>query len=508
MTYKLVIKDAFWQILGRVISALAGFLVIKIITPYLGPLRYGDYSTILKFFAIWSAFADFGLYVIALKKLWETKNKIDKWKEKNKEELEIQYSKFVWTRFLMIFVVYTLALIISYLIPSYTSNPYIVRWLPIWMLFSASFMTAWILQIPLQLYWKMEQLSIALILARIAQISLLVVGVFFLFPKIDFSIPSNISVWAFCIVLWSVFLSWLTQLIYVLRKWWKYLKLRRIIDLKFSQNIIFSNRRYWLAYYFSSFHTLIVVICLSIFYPTINWFNYTGIWALALALIEILLIIPSALWNSLIHKISWYSNLEKRKIFWALLTFITRLGTLFFFNFLIFKQNIIYFISGKTYLSEFLTNWYGADFLLPFLAWILLLSFVKQIFNYIFVSTDLQNKLLKINFFGVMVWSIIWVPLILKYNLIWWIITQSLLEILFVWWAIFIAYKNNVLPKINYKSWWIIMSITILFTLIWSFLINIPYEKKLQFIIIAVLINILIFAISFKPLKVILKKIQ
>lgn len=69
MTYKLVIKDAFWQILGRVISALAGFLVIKIITPYLGPLRYGDYSTILKFFAIWSAFADFGLYVIALKKL-------------------------------------------------------------------------------------------------------------------------------------------------------------------------------------------------------------------------------------------------------------------------------------------------------------------------------------------------------------------------------------------------------------------------------------------------------
>jgi O-antigen/teichoic acid export membrane protein len=48
---------------------LAGFLVIKIITPYLGPLRYGDYSTILKFFAIWSAFADFGLYVIALKKL-------------------------------------------------------------------------------------------------------------------------------------------------------------------------------------------------------------------------------------------------------------------------------------------------------------------------------------------------------------------------------------------------------------------------------------------------------
>lgn len=51
------------------VSALCGFVVLKIISPYLGPLRYGDYATILKFFAYWSAFADFGLYVIAVKRL-------------------------------------------------------------------------------------------------------------------------------------------------------------------------------------------------------------------------------------------------------------------------------------------------------------------------------------------------------------------------------------------------------------------------------------------------------
>jgi len=38
-------------------------------------LRFGDYSTILKFFAIWSAFADFGIYVIALKQLGVIKSK-------------------------------------------------------------------------------------------------------------------------------------------------------------------------------------------------------------------------------------------------------------------------------------------------------------------------------------------------------------------------------------------------------------------------------------------------
>lgn len=86
----LVIKDALWQIVGRVASAIGGFLVIKLITPYLGPLRFGDYSTILKFFAIWSAFADFGIYVIALKQLGKIKNGAqapDSYKSAEQQEL-------------------------------------------------------------------------------------------------------------------------------------------------------------------------------------------------------------------------------------------------------------------------------------------------------------------------------------------------------------------------------------------------------------------------------------
>ena len=70
----MVIKDAIWQLIGRIVSAAFGFLIIKIITPYLGPLGYGDYSTILKYFAIWSALADFGLYVLAVKRLGKMKN--------------------------------------------------------------------------------------------------------------------------------------------------------------------------------------------------------------------------------------------------------------------------------------------------------------------------------------------------------------------------------------------------------------------------------------------------
>lgn len=477
----LVIKDAVRQILGRVASAIWGFLVIKMITPYLGPLRFGDYSTILKYFAIRSAFADFGIYVIALKQLG--KLKATNWKlqaensqEKNIQEKNIQtathdkasiqaplsskrgvggelqtkYNKFVSTRFFMIAIVYTLALTIAYLIPAYTSNPYLIWGLPIGMLFSASFMSAGILQIPLQLFWKMEQLSIGLILARIAQLSLLWLGVYVFFYQVDFSNINHPQIYPFLLILCSVLLSGIVQAVYVRWQGKKYLTLQRQRDRSFTKNILGKNRKYGLAYYLSSFHTLIVLILLSMFYPTIKWFSYAGTRALALALIEILLIIPSALGNSLIHKVSSQSRKEQKSSFGALLQVVFWIGCFVIVMFTRFAPHIIHFIGGAKYLST--ANYIGSDFILPFLGIVITMSFVKQVFNYIFVSHDLQNKLLSINLIGVIIGTVIGIPLLLKYNIIGGIIMQTLLELCFMLWAIWVAWKHKVLPSISWKS--------------------------------------------------------
>lgn len=103
-------------------------------------------------------------------------------------------------------IVYLLALILAYFLPAYTSNVYLIRGLPIGMLFSASFMTSGIIQLPLQIYWKMEKLSIALILARVVQIAMLAITVFVLFPhvKFDGTMPSII---AFSLIMLSVLAS-------------------------------------------------------------------------------------------------------------------------------------------------------------------------------------------------------------------------------------------------------------------------------------------------------------
>ncbi len=114
-THNLVIKDAARQLLSRIISAGFGFAVTKIMASYLGVLRYGDYSAILKYFAFWTALADLGLYVLAVRRLGELKE-IHKDNPQHPAIAE-EYGKFVATRIVTMAVVYGLAIIIAYMIP-------------------------------------------------------------------------------------------------------------------------------------------------------------------------------------------------------------------------------------------------------------------------------------------------------------------------------------------------------------------------------------------------------
>lgn len=536
MAKSLVVKDAAWQILGRLISAAGWFLVVKLMTPYLGPMRFGDYSTILKYFAIRSALADFGVYVIALRELGILKKKVDvlrvdneiisdtiggaeditdntpkkiqQWSTKNaledaKTELASYYNKFVTSRLFMIWLIYTIALVIAYLLPAYTSNPYLLRGLPIGMLFSASFMTAWILQLPLQLFRKMEQVSIALIAARIVQISALVGVVYFVYPAQSFE-PVGNGIPAFVRVLVSVLLSGLAQTLYVTRKGNKLLPLRLERDKKFTRSIMKKNRQYGFAYYLSSFHTLIVLILLSNFFPTIEGYTYVGVRALALSLIEILLIVPSALWNSLIHRVANAPDEEKRESFWALASIVGLIWSVVIVNFWIFHTEIIRLIWWTKYLSTSSARW--SDMLLPFLAVVLTLSFIKQVLNYLFVSVNRQNVLLWINLIGVIIGVSIWLPLIQKYNLFGWIATQLLLEICFTTWSLLMAAKRKILPKINWHS--LLISLVAIFGL-WFITqyVHSTFDSWYFRILACLLMNGLILVLLLKPLKIQARKL-
>lgn len=526
MSSRLVIKDAVWQIAWRVVSSLCGFFVIKLITPYLGPLRYWDYSTILKFFAIWSARSDFGLYVIALRELGQIKEKV----KDNLDELKEKFGKYVWARVVSMTIVYAVALIVAYCLPSYTSNPYLIWWLPLGMLFSASFMAAGIQQLPLQIFWKMEKVSIALVLARITQIIVLVIVVLFIFPipsatseifwnlfstwfieKINsiWLFPifwfdwSNFAILAFVLIIFSVFASSLAQNIYVHFASKKYLPFKIKFDKKFTLWIFGRNWKYWLSAWLSSFHTLVVLIFLSLRFPTSSGYAYTWIRAFALAFIEILLIIPTSLGNSLLHKVSTYTLENKRKSFGNFMNLMLWFGWFFFVNFLFFSDWIVKIVWWTKFLTSTLTLWHiWSDVVMPFLWIVLALSFVKQVFNYLFVATENQNKLLWINLFGVACWLTVWLFVIPHYNIWWWVIVQLLLEVLFVLWAVYVAYKQKVLPKINLKKTWLVFLLLLISILVWYLMLKyFPIHSTKVFFFEITLLNIFMIVVAFPVIR-------
>ena len=504
--HRLVIKDAAWQLFGRIISALFGFVITKIISSYLWPLRYGDYWTIFRFFAWWTALVDFGVYVIAVKRLWAIKE--EKWWES--PELKENYHKFVWTRMFMIIIIYTVAIVTAYLIPAYTSNQFIIRWLPLAMLYSASNMFVWIQQLPLQLFWKMNRLSWSLIVARLSQLAVLLPTVYLIFKWVKFDWEINTTtVLAFCCVIFSVVASSIWQNVDVHLRTKDLLPFKIDIDWSFIKNIFKENRRYWFSYFFSSFHTLIVLMFLGWFFPTANWYEYVWYWALSLSLLEILLIIPSSLWNSLLHKIPTYSTLDKRKSMWNLLSLVSWIWWIIAIDFWVFNRDVILFVSSRDFIWswESLATWWSNQ-ILPFLWIVLFFSFIKQIFNYLFVSIEKQNVLFRINLTWVVVGILTALFVIPKWNLLWWVIVQLLIETIFMVWAMIVAGRLKVFPKFQKKAWLQLVGILILMLIGWFFINNWLSDHEIRwwmFLIIAGIYNLFIVWISFKPLKSVAK---
>ena len=531
-SHKLVIKDALWQLFGRIVSALFWFVITKIISSYLWPLRYWDYWTIFRFFARWTALVDFWIYVIAVKRLGQIKNETYwDWTEipalDPNSELSKTYWKFVWTRVFLIIVIYTIAIVTAYLIPAYTSNPYIIWWLPLAMCYSASNMYAWIQQLPLQIFWKMKRLTWSLIIARLSQLVVLLPVVFYFFSNVDFQNPSEntpVMILAFCLVTFSVVASSLGQNVEMHLRTKDLLPLKININIPFIKALLKENWKYGFSYFFSSFHTLLVLMFLWWFFPTAAGFKYAWIWALALSLIEILLIIPSSLWNSLLHKIPHYTDENKKKSLWNLMLLVGWIGALIAINFRVFAEDIIVFVSSRSFLWtwESINNWWSNQ-VLPFLWIVLILSFIKQVYNYLFVALEKQNILFGINLVWVLLWAVLGVVIIPKFWLLWWVITQVFIEMMFTFWAVKLAYARNLNPIFQKEPLMQLVVILLIFCIfwygihlyllnargewltIWSLELSAWVREMIRFFLIALVYNIAIAGISIPAIKKVAK---
>ena len=95
------------------------------------------------------------------------------------------------------------------------------------------------------------------------------------------------------------------------------------------------------------------------------------------------------------------------------------IGVVIAMNFWIFADDIIVFVSSQKFLGtwESLFSW-GSNQILPFLGSVLVLSFIKQVYNYLFVALEKQNLLFEINLVGVLIGAGVGIWIIPSYGLI------------------------------------------------------------------------------------------
>lgn len=466
-----MIRDAFWQIFWRIISAACGFAIVLFLAPYLDPGAFWDYNTIIKYFVLWSALSEFWLYVIWLTKLrlssdsfssspisslpvwslWDTwKKQVLHRSEQDPETIQ-QRKILLTTRVLLTSVVFLLALIVAYFIPEYTNNPYILYWLPFAMIFSASVMLTNVVQLPLQLHRRMHHASIAITLSRVVQLAL-TIAIIVAFPV--FSMTS----WLWIMLVTA--LSGVLQCVYTAIRAHRYLPLRLHWHRASIRELLRENISYGIAHFLWSFQAVLILWLLSLLYPTIDGYVIVWLRALALAFYEILLVVPLSLANSFVHSID-IKHLSCW--FWALSSLFLWLWAMIWINVFLFSRDIISLVPDTSYLSsiyapvEFLMTWqqtYGLDFLLSsFLPalwliilwwWALFLVFSKKI------SLTLKTIVLSVLFVIAIVYSFFFVSDIRVFDT--WVIGSDMI-LVFMMPALWFHFGKQLWHYVLVKSW-------------------------------------------------------
>lgn len=103
-----IAQHTFWQFIGKFLSTILGIITIGLLTRYLDPKGFGQYTTVFAFLQLFGILVDFGLYIVLINRLSASDHKDD----------EIVSNVFT-LRFVSAIIFLGLAPLIALFIPSY-----------------------------------------------------------------------------------------------------------------------------------------------------------------------------------------------------------------------------------------------------------------------------------------------------------------------------------------------------------------------------------------------------
>lgn len=286
---KKILSNTFWQVFGKVFTAMLGIISIKIITGYLSTTDYGTYTTLFEYLSFFAIAADFGLFTIGVREMAEKKHPVD-----------FILGNILSVRLVLIFTTLTIGGLLTQLIPNYqgTVIPEAI-WLVV--LITSLALINGTLSSVLQYNLKMLAANISLIIGKVVSVSYMLYVIFFAFP--------NDAATGFYHLLYAGLIGNLIMLVLT------YFLVSRVssIKLRFSKTYITSIVKkaapYGLALVLSTIYFRIDIILLGI----LQDLTQAGIYGVPLKLMEIISVIPVFFMNSLLPTLTGYIQESKTK---------------------------------------------------------------------------------------------------------------------------------------------------------------------------------------------------
>lgn len=434
---KKIATNTFSQIMSKASTALISIFLLSILTNYLSVELFWLYNKVYNYLWIFSFLADLWLYTITIREITNNPNDSEK-----------ILGNVMSLRLILGIGIIILSLFVWFFLPWYNST------LSLFSIFIVSIFTLfWLMNSSLlalmQANMKVEFNFISTTFWKIINLISIILIAFFFFPKtntLSFDIPF------LCIMgAWLLWIVINTIMNYKYAS--KICRIRFLFDREYMLHIFKISLPYGLALFLSVVYFKVDVILLSLLEPREQADVSIALYSLPMKIIEVLMIVVGFYLNSILPSLSSFFNKNQQEKAKKLLAFSSEflfsLGLIIFTLGILLRDTIILLVANKDYLSSVHQYTSSDAFLIVLL--VVLFYFISSVFNYIFIASNHQSRLLKINTI-VSIFNIIWnIILIPKLSFIGsWIITACSQIILLVLWY---YYTRDIIRfKINYKT--------------------------------------------------------
>lgn len=392
---RLILGNTAAQIFGKFLTALLSIVVIKLISNYLGTAGYGEYNTIYEFLAFFGIAADLGLFTISVREMSVSEKRIPH-----------ILANVLSIRTVLTVITMCVAVSAAFLIPKYagTRIPLGVAIASVTTLLTILNGT---LATVLQVHLKMQYVSLSLVIGKVVTVGYMLFAVFKLLPE-------NPHVGFFHLLGAGIIgnLAMFAMTAHFVRR---YTTIRYEWDFDFWKSVLKKSLPYGVALFLNTVYFRVDTILMSLMLPRevltragdgslvsvcetrLCSNTQIGLYAVAMRMLEAILIIPLYFMNSVLPILSRalkQGSEQAMRVLQYAFDFLTVAAFPIVVGGFVLAFPIVFVVSSPEYLSDLSKGFFGSDIALKILLFAMLFAFLNNFFNFLLVALEQQMKLL------------------------------------------------------------------------------------------------------------------